>query len=122
MAELSKEQKKEIRDICKKVVKEDLKRNASSIRILKSSIEDAEEGGFVASATTYFFTVVAEGLKTEAVRYNMSFYTKPHETEEEAFEALKALAGDVGFYKFTKKKVDDDALYQNVYEFEAEEK
>lgn len=123
MSELSKEQKGEIRDICKKVVKEDLRRNASGIRILTSGIDDVE-GGVAASITTYFFTVMATPgkMSTEAVRYNMTFKTKAHGSDDEAFDALKALAGDVKNYVFTKKKTEDDALYRNVYEFTCEEK
>ncbi len=123
MSELSKEQKSEIRDICKKVVKEDLGINSSSIRILSSGVEDVE-GGVAASVTAYFFTVAASPtrLSTETVRYNMTFKSKAHGTDEEAFEAIKVLAGNYENYTFTKKKTKEDALYRNVYEFTCEEK
>lgn len=123
MAELSKEQKTKIRNICKKVVKEDLGKNASSIRILTSSIEDVE-GGVAASVTVYFFTVASKpgSMSTDLVRYNMTFKSKAHGTDEEAFEALAALAENSGNYVFTKKKTEEDALYKNVYEFTCEEK
>ena len=119
---LSTEQKKELRVLFKNVVKNDLKRNASSTRILDSFISETDEG-VVVSVSAYFFTVgPAEwgdhnsmgGISTH--RWNIKFTTKPYETEAVAFDRLKELVSDAKNYNFSKVKTEETALYRTVYE------
>ena len=112
---LTKEQQKELKAIFKDVVKNGLKRNASSVRILGGEITE-EADGVVIFVDAYFFTVIAEGLSTDLVRWNVRFVTKNYPNEAEAFESLKALAADASKYKFEKIQTSDTAVYKNAYQ------
>ncbi len=112
---LTKEQQKELKPIFKEVVKNGLKRNASSVRILGGEVTE-ESTGIVIFVDAYFFTVVASGFSTDTVRWNIRFVTAGYPTEEEAFESLKKLIADPSKYKFEKVKKDEGSLYENTYQ------
>ena len=113
---LTKEQQKELKAIFKDVVKNGLKRNASSTRILGGEVTN-EKSGATIFVDAYFFTVASSGLtSTNTVRWNIRFVTKEYPTEEEAFERLKTLIADPSNYNFEKIVTDEDALYRQAYQ------
>ena len=112
---LTKEQQKELKAVFKEVVKNGLKKNASSVRILSGEVTE-EDGKFSIFVDAYFFTVIAEGLSTDMVRWNVRFVTMAYPTEAEAFESLKKMAADSRKYKFEKVQTPETAVYRNVYQ------
>jgi len=121
--DLTKEQGKELLAIFKNVLKNELKRNISSVRLLETIVFN-EDNKQAIQVKAYFFSVGADidRSRVACIRWNMSFTTKFYDTFDLAFDAMKTIISNKNNYNFIKDTtLDNTALYPNTYNLVFEE-
>lgn len=121
--DLTKDQGKELLAIFKNVLKNELKRNISSVRLLETIVFN-EDNKQAIQVKAYFFSVGADIDRSSVacIRWNMNFTTKFYDTFDLAFDAMKTIISNKNNYNFIKDTtLDNTALYPNTYNLVFEE-